>query len=54
MTRHIFIKLVKIKHKQKVLKTASEKQKLHKGILIRLIADLSTETAGQKGVSGYT
>ena len=45
MTRHILIKLSKIKYKEKILKAAREKQQITcKGIPIRLIADLSTET----------
>ena len=46
-TRHILIKLAKIKHKKKkqILKASREKQKLtHKGIPIRITADLSIET----------
>ena len=43
--RHILIKLTKIKHKEQILKAAREKQQItNKGILIRLSADLSTET----------
>ena len=43
--RHILLKLTKIKHKQKILKAAKEKQQItHKGIPIRITADLSTET----------
>ena len=43
--RHILIKLTKIKHKEQILKTAREKQQItHKGIPIRLTADLSIET----------
>ena len=43
--RHILIKLTKIKHKEKVLKAAREKQQItYKGIPIRLTADLSAET----------
>ena len=43
--RHILIKLSKIKYKEKILKTAREKQQLtYKGIPIRLTADLSAET----------
>ena len=42
--RHILIKLTKIKFKEKILKAASEKQKItYKGIPIRLSADLSVE-----------
>ena len=43
--RHILIKLMKIKHKQQILKAAREKQQItHKGIPIRITADLSIET----------
>ena len=43
--RHILIKLSKIKHKEQILKAAREKQRItHKGIPIRLTADLSAET----------
>ena len=43
--RHILIKLTKIKHKEQILKAAGEKQKItHKGIPIRITADLSIET----------
>ena len=43
--RHILIKLSKFKYKEKILKTAKEKQqKTYKGIPIRLTADLSAET----------
>ena len=43
--RHILIKLTKIKHKEQILTTAREKQQItHKGIPIRITADLSTET----------
>ena len=45
MPRHILIKLSKIKNKEKILKTAKEKQQItYKGIPIRLTADLSAET----------
>ena len=45
MPRHILIKLSKIKYKEKILKATSEKQQItHKGIPIRLTADLSAET----------
>ena len=45
MSRHILIKQTKIKHKEKMLKAAREKQQItYKGILKRLIADLSAET----------
>ena len=43
--RHILIQLTKIKHKEQILKASSEKKKLtHKGIPIRITADLLTET----------
>ena len=42
--RHILIKLT-IKHKEQILKAAREKQQItHKGIPIRIPADLSIET----------
>ena len=41
--RLILIKLTKIKHKEQILKAAREKQQItHKGIPIRITADLST------------
>ena len=44
-TRHILIKLTKIKHNEQILKAAREKQLItHKGIPIRITADLSTGT----------
>ena len=43
--RHKVIKLTKIKHKEKILKAAREKQQItYKGTPIRLTADLSAET----------
>ena len=43
--RHILIKLSKIKYKENILKAAREKQQItHKGIPIKLTADLSAET----------
>ena len=43
--RHILIKLTKIKHKEQILKAAREKQQItHKGIPIRITADISIET----------
>ena len=43
--RHILIKLMKIKHKEQILKPAREKQQItHKGIPIRITADFSIET----------
>ena len=54
MTRHTLIKLTKIKHKERTLKAAREKQHVtYKGNPIQLTADLSAETAGQKGMAGY-
>ena len=45
MTRHMLIKLSKIKYKEKILKAVREKQQItYKGIPIRLRADLSAET----------
>ena len=45
MSRHILIKLSKIKFEEKILKAAREKQQItYKGIPIRLTADLSAET----------
>ena len=43
--RHILIKLTKIKHKEKILKAATEKEQItHKGIPIRITVDLSIDT----------
>ena len=43
--RHKLIKLMKIKHKEQTLKAAREKQQIaHKGIPIRIMADLPMET----------
>ena len=43
--RHIIIKLPKIKYKERILKTAREKETVtYKGVPIRLAADLSRET----------
>ena len=43
--RHIVIRLTKIKHKEQILRAAREKQQtIHKGIPIRITADLSIET----------
>ena len=45
MPRHILIKLTKTKHKERILKTAREKQQVtYKGKPIHLTADLSAET----------
>ena len=44
-SRHILIKLTKIKHKEQKLNAAREKQQIRfKGISKRLTTDLSTET----------
>ena len=43
--RHILINLMKIKHKEQILKASREKQQItHKRIPIRITADLSIET----------
>ena len=43
--RHILITLTNIKHKEQILKAAKEKKLIsHKGIPIRITADLSIET----------
>ena len=43
--RHILIKLMKIKHKEQILKAAREKQQItHQGIPLRITAYLSVET----------
>ena len=44
-SRHIIIKITKVKHKERILKAAREKQRIiYKGISIRLLADFFTET----------
>ena len=49
-SRHILIKLTKIKHKEQILKVAREKQQItHKGIPIRITADFSIETLQARG-----
>ena len=49
MPRHTLIKLTKTRHKERILKAAREKQQVtYKGNPIRLTADLSAGTAGQK------
>ena len=54
MTRHILIKLAKIKHKQRILKAAREKQQVtYKRNPIRLKADFSRNSEGQKGMAEY-
>jgi len=53
--RHILIKLIKTKHKERILKAARKKlQVTHKGNSMHLTADYSAETAGQKMMAGYT
>ena len=48
--RHILIKLKKIKYKENILKAAREKQQIkHKGIPIRLTADLSAKLCKPEG-----
>ena len=43
-SRHILVKLTKIKYKEQILKAARETQQItHKGISIRITADLSIE-----------
>ena len=45
MLRHILIKLTKIKHKEKILKAARQKQQItHMEIPMRITSDLSIET----------
>ena len=45
MSRHIVIKLAKIKDKEKLLKAARDKRQItQKGTPIRLTADFSAET----------
>ena len=53
--RHILIKLTKIKHKEQI-KAARDKQQItHKGIPIRITADLSIETLqDRREWPGYT
>ena len=53
-SRHTLIKLTKTKHKERILKAAREKQQVtYKGNSICSTDDLSAETAGQKGMTGY-
>ena len=50
ISRHILMKLTKIKHKERILKAAREKQQVtYKGNPISLTDDLS---ADQKGMAG--
>ena len=49
-SKHILVKLTKTKHKERVLKSAREKQQvIYKGNPIRLTADLSAETLQARG-----
>ena len=51
----MLIKLTKIKHKEQILKAAREKQQItHKGIPIRITADLSIDSSGQEGMARHT
>ena len=53
-TVHILIKLTKTKHKERILKTAKEKQQVtYKANPIHLTADLSAETLQAKGAAEY-
>ena len=48
--KHILIKLMEIKHKEQILKATRGKQQItHKGIPIRITADLSIETLQTRG-----
>ena len=52
--KHILINLTNIKHNEQILKAARGKQQItHKGISIRITADLSIETL-QPGRNGKT
>ena len=52
--RHIFIKLSKVKYKEKILKAAREKQQItYKGIPIRLTAEFQQNLCKPEG-SGRT
>lgn len=50
-SRHFIITVIKIKGKEKNLKTAREKQRISKGNSIRLIRYFSRNFTGQKGVA---
>ena len=50
MPRHILIKLTKIKHRERILKTAREKQQAtYQRNPIRLTVDLSADTLKTRG-----
>ena len=50
--RHIIIKMLKVKDKERILKATREGQRVtYKGVPIRLSADCLKETAGQKGLA---
>ena len=54
MPRYILVKLVKTKHKERILKAVREKQQVtYKGNPICLTSVLSAETAGQKGMAEH-
>ena len=54
--RHILIKLMKIKHKEQILKAAREKQQItHKGIPIRITwSSFKRNSLGQEGMARHT
>ena len=53
MPRHI-MQTIKSQIQRKKLKAAKERQQItHKGIPIRLTAELSAKTANQKGMAGH-
>ena len=55
--RHILVKLTEIKHKERILKAAREKQQVtYKGnptCLRETLYTFSRNSAGEKGVAGY-
>ena len=54
MPRHILIKLTKIKHKERILKAARERQQVtYKGNPVCLTADISAETLQVRRMAGY-
>ena len=55
ISRHVLIKLIKARHKERILKATREKQQVtYKGNPTHLTADLLAETAGQRGMTGHT